>query len=145
MLSGIRYWISVLQGNCKMLSGIRYWISVQSQVTRHVRLCKEECCRKTNVDKNIYFQVEKFKVTQSPKNALHSKFDMITGDPVTRDDDDQHLQIDCVAMFLLFLVEMIESGLQVSLSFLLECYHRYASPSDPLLHACKKFGPGSRV
>ncbi|XP_064639915.1 phosphorylase b kinase regulatory subunit beta-like isoform X2 [Lineus longissimus] len=58
-------------------------------------------------------KVEKFKVTQSPKNALHSKFDMITGDPVLRDEDYQHLQIDCVAMFLLYLVEMIESGLQI--------------------------------
>ena len=59
------------------------------------------------------FQLEKFKSNQSPKNALHSKFHLLTGEPVTKDEEFEHLQIDNVALFLLFMVQMIESGLQV--------------------------------
>ncbi|GFN77190.1 phosphorylase b kinase regulatory subunit beta, partial [Plakobranchus ocellatus] len=58
-------------------------------------------------------KVEKFKSNQSPAFALHSTFDMITGDPTYRDDEYQHLQIDVVALYLLFLSQMISSGLQV--------------------------------
>ena len=38
---------------------------------------------------------------------------MVTGDAIYGDEQYEHLQIDAVAQFLLFLVEMIESGLQV--------------------------------
>ncbi|KAK2190913.1 hypothetical protein NP493_65g06037 [Ridgeia piscesae] len=58
-------------------------------------------------------KVEKFKMNQSPKNALHSKFHLVTGDTVTRDEEYEHLQIDCVALYLIFLVQMITSGLQI--------------------------------
>uniref|UniRef100_A0A0B7AGG0 Phosphorylase b kinase regulatory subunit n=1 Tax=Arion vulgaris TaxID=1028688 RepID=A0A0B7AGG0_9EUPU len=58
-------------------------------------------------------KVEKFKSNQSPAFALHSTFDMMTGDPTYRDDEYEHLQIDAVALFLLFLSQMISSGLQV--------------------------------
>ena len=37
------------------------------------------------------FQVEKFKLSQSPKNALHVKFHMTTGDAL--DEDYNHLQV----------------------------------------------------
>ncbi|KAH9489748.1 hypothetical protein Btru_036653 [Bulinus truncatus] len=58
-------------------------------------------------------RVEKFKSNQSPAYALHSTFDLVTGDPTYRDDEYEHLQIDAVALFLLFLSQMISSGLQV--------------------------------
>lgn len=58
-------------------------------------------------------KVEKFKSNQSPAYALHSTFDMLTGDPTYRDDEYEHLQIDAVALFLLFLSQMISSGLQI--------------------------------
>ncbi|XP_074644676.1 phosphorylase b kinase regulatory subunit beta-like isoform X2 [Tubulanus polymorphus] len=58
-------------------------------------------------------KVERFKQNQSPKNALHCKFDMVTGDALSKDDEGEHLQIDAVALFILFLVEMIESSLQI--------------------------------
>ncbi|BFZ13480.1 hypothetical protein BsWGS_16519 [Bradybaena similaris] len=58
-------------------------------------------------------KVEKFKSNQSPAFALHSTFDTLTGDPTYRDDEYEHLQIDAIALFLLFLSQMISSGLQV--------------------------------
>ena len=38
-------------------------------------------------------KVEKFKQNQSPRNALHSKFNLINGDPVSKDEDYEHLQV----------------------------------------------------
>jgi len=32
-------------------------------------------------------------MNQSPKNALHSKFHLVTGDTVTRDEEYEHLQV----------------------------------------------------
>ncbi|KAK6186118.1 hypothetical protein SNE40_008216 [Patella caerulea] len=58
-------------------------------------------------------KVEKFKRHQLPQFALHSTFDMITGDPVYTDEEYGHLQIDCVALYLIFLNQMITSGLQI--------------------------------
>ncbi|KAJ8303410.1 hypothetical protein KUTeg_019806 [Tegillarca granosa] len=58
-------------------------------------------------------KVEKFKENQSADFALHCVFDMITGDPIYRDDEYEHLQIDVVGLYLLFLVQMIKSGLQI--------------------------------
>jgi len=58
-------------------------------------------------------KVEKFKLNQNPKNALHSKFHVHTGDPIFKDDEYEHLQIDCVALYLIFLVQMITSGLKI--------------------------------
>ena len=40
-------------------------------------------------------RVEKFKHNQNQKNALHSKFHLITGDVVASDDDYEHLQVLC--------------------------------------------------
>lgn len=58
-------------------------------------------------------KVEKFKSNQSREFALHSSFDMVTGDPVYGDLDYPHLQIDVVGLYLLFLVQMISSGLKI--------------------------------
>ncbi|CAG2222637.1 PHKA_B [Mytilus edulis] len=58
-------------------------------------------------------KVEKFKLNQSPDFALHSSFDIVTGDPVYGDQDYPHLQIDVVGLYLLFLVQMIASGLKI--------------------------------
>uniref|UniRef100_A0A3Q4BK87 Phosphorylase b kinase regulatory subunit n=1 Tax=Mola mola TaxID=94237 RepID=A0A3Q4BK87_MOLML len=59
------------------------------------------------------YQVEHFKQDPSPTKCLHSVFNVDTGDEVYSYRDYHHLQIDAVSLFLLYLVEMICSGLQI--------------------------------
>uniref|UniRef100_A0A8C7YDX3 Phosphorylase b kinase regulatory subunit n=1 Tax=Oryzias sinensis TaxID=183150 RepID=A0A8C7YDX3_9TELE len=59
------------------------------------------------------FQVEQFKQDPSPSTCLHSVFNVDTGDEVYSNSEYHHLQIDAVSLFLLYLVEMICSGLQI--------------------------------
>lgn len=49
--------------------------------------------------------LEVFKKKQEPINALHSKFALKTGDVIFSVDEFNHLQIDVVSFFLLFLVQ----------------------------------------
>ncbi|XP_028433077.1 phosphorylase b kinase regulatory subunit beta isoform X2 [Perca flavescens] len=58
-------------------------------------------------------KVEQFKQDPSPSKCLHSVFNVDTGDEVHSYTDYHHLQIDAVSLFLLYLVEMICSGLQI--------------------------------
>ncbi|XP_037781259.1 probable phosphorylase b kinase regulatory subunit beta isoform X1 [Penaeus monodon] len=58
-------------------------------------------------------KVEMFKQGQQPKYALHAKFNLLTGEEVISTDDYGHLQIDIVSLYLIFLVQMINSGLQI--------------------------------
>ncbi|KAI1890186.1 hypothetical protein AGOR_G00171090 [Albula goreensis] len=58
-------------------------------------------------------KVEQFKQDPSPIKCLHSVFNVHTGDEVISYNDYCHLQIDAVSLFLLYLVEMICSGLQI--------------------------------
>uniref|UniRef100_A0A7N6AGL3 Phosphorylase b kinase regulatory subunit n=1 Tax=Anabas testudineus TaxID=64144 RepID=A0A7N6AGL3_ANATE len=58
-------------------------------------------------------KVEEFKQDPSPSKCLHSVFHVDTGDEVHSYSDYHHLQIDAVSLFLLYLVEMICSGLQI--------------------------------
>ncbi|XP_029944450.1 phosphorylase b kinase regulatory subunit beta isoform X3 [Salarias fasciatus] len=58
-------------------------------------------------------KVEQFKQDPSPSKCLHSVFNVDTGDEVHVYSDYHHLQIDAVCLFLLYLVEMICSGLQI--------------------------------
>uniref|UniRef100_A0A668APH0 Phosphorylase b kinase regulatory subunit n=1 Tax=Myripristis murdjan TaxID=586833 RepID=A0A668APH0_9TELE len=58
-------------------------------------------------------KVEQFKQDPSPSKCLHSVFNVNTGDEVHSYNDYSHLQIDAVSLFLLYLVEMICSGLQI--------------------------------
>ncbi|XP_074522120.1 phosphorylase b kinase regulatory subunit beta isoform X1 [Halichoeres trimaculatus] len=58
-------------------------------------------------------KVEQFKQDPSPSKCLHSVFNVETGDEVHSYDKYHHLQIDAVSLFLLYLVEMICSGLQI--------------------------------
>uniref|UniRef100_A0A8C4Q9C7 Phosphorylase b kinase regulatory subunit n=1 Tax=Eptatretus burgeri TaxID=7764 RepID=A0A8C4Q9C7_EPTBU len=58
-------------------------------------------------------KVEQFKRHPSPTKCLHSVFDAHTGDAVLDYKDYGHLQIDALSLFLLFLVEMIASDLQI--------------------------------
>ncbi|XP_053605602.1 probable phosphorylase b kinase regulatory subunit beta isoform X3 [Plodia interpunctella] len=58
-------------------------------------------------------RVEAFKTRQSAAHSLHVKFHLTTGEPVLSDDQYHHLQIDVVSLYLLFLVQMITSGLQI--------------------------------
>jgi phosphorylase kinase alpha/beta subunit len=57
-------------------------------------------------------KLEKYKVTALKENALHCKFNINTGDELN-DELYGHLQLDCVALYLLTLAQMISSGLQV--------------------------------
>ncbi|BET00920.1 Phosphorylase B kinase [Nesidiocoris tenuis] len=58
-------------------------------------------------------RVEEFKKNQSEKFSLHSKFHLDTGAELYSDEEYNHLQIDAVSLYLLFLVQMITSGLQI--------------------------------
>ncbi|XP_063236917.1 probable phosphorylase b kinase regulatory subunit beta isoform X2 [Bacillus rossius redtenbacheri] len=58
-------------------------------------------------------KIELFKKNQCNKHALHCKFHLATGDEVYVDEEYNHLQIDVVSLYLLFLVQMITSGLQI--------------------------------
>ncbi|XP_014223214.1 probable phosphorylase b kinase regulatory subunit beta isoform X2 [Trichogramma pretiosum] len=58
-------------------------------------------------------RVELFKKNQSNRYALHCKFHLDTGEEIFRDEDYNHLQIDVVSLYLIFLVQMISSGLQI--------------------------------
>ena len=58
-------------------------------------------------------RLEQFKNKQSPKQALHSKFHLDTGAEVYTAEDYNHLQIDIVSLYLLFLVQAISSGLYI--------------------------------
>lgn len=59
------------------------------------------------------YRVELFKQRQSNAHALHSKFHLHTGEEIYSDDLYNHLQIDVVSIYLIFLVQMITSGLQI--------------------------------
>ncbi|XP_035712716.1 probable phosphorylase b kinase regulatory subunit beta isoform X2 [Folsomia candida] len=58
-------------------------------------------------------RVEQFKQNQSHQFALHCKFHLETGDTVFGDDEYFHLQIDVVSLYIIYLVQMITSGLQI--------------------------------
>uniref|UniRef100_A0AAY4CGX9 Phosphorylase b kinase regulatory subunit n=1 Tax=Denticeps clupeoides TaxID=299321 RepID=A0AAY4CGX9_9TELE len=58
-------------------------------------------------------KVEQFKQDPSPSKCLHSVFNVLTGDEVHPYESYSHLQIDAVSLYLLYLVEMICSGLQI--------------------------------
>ncbi|EEB10958.1 phosphorylase B kinase alpha, kpb1, putative [Pediculus humanus corporis] len=58
-------------------------------------------------------KVEKFKCTQNPCDSLHAKFSSATGQPVVKDDEWGHLQIDAISLYLLVLAQMTASGLQI--------------------------------
>lgn len=58
--------------------------------------------------------LELFKTNQTPKHALHSKFNLNSGLQLSEVNSNYgHLQTDVVSLFLLFLVQMISSGLQI--------------------------------
>ena len=61
-------------------------------------------------------KVEAFKQTQSPRDALHAKYDTQTGATVVDDDKWGHLQIDATSLYLLMLGEMTASGLNIILT-----------------------------
>ncbi|NWI57666.1 KPBB kinase, partial [Calyptomena viridis] len=58
-------------------------------------------------------KVQKFKQDPKPSACLHSVFSAHTGDEVLSPREYGHLQINAVSLFLLYLVEMISSGLQI--------------------------------
>ncbi|NWV17994.1 KPBB kinase, partial [Origma solitaria] len=58
-------------------------------------------------------KVQKFKQDPKPSACLHSVFCAQTGDEVFSHNEYGHLQINAVSLFLLYLVEMISSGLQI--------------------------------
>ncbi|XP_027982808.1 phosphorylase b kinase regulatory subunit beta isoform X2 [Eptesicus fuscus] len=58
-------------------------------------------------------KVQQFKQDPRPTTCLHSVFDVRTGDEVLSYEEYGHLQINAVSLYLLYLVEMISSGLQI--------------------------------
>ncbi|XP_068721668.1 phosphorylase b kinase regulatory subunit beta-like isoform X1 [Montipora capricornis] len=58
-------------------------------------------------------KVEQFKKNQLGHHSLHVKFNVNTGDTIASDSDWAHLQIDAVSLYLLTLVQMTASGLQI--------------------------------
>jgi len=58
-------------------------------------------------------KVEEFKKTRNPHDALHAKYDTITGANVVGDLEWGHLQIDATSVFLLTMAQMISSGLDL--------------------------------
>uniref|UniRef100_UPI00358E08F8 phosphorylase b kinase regulatory subunit beta-like n=1 Tax=Myxine glutinosa TaxID=7769 RepID=UPI00358E08F8 len=58
-------------------------------------------------------KLQKFKEDPSTIHCPHSAFHLQTGDQILDYKDYGHLQIDAVSLFLLYLVEMISSGLQI--------------------------------
>eukprot|EP00094_Tigriopus_californicus_P001874 TCALIF_01806-PB protein Name:"Similar to CG8475 Probable phosphorylase b kinase regulatory subunit beta (Drosophila melanogaster)" AED:0.09 eAED:0.09 QI:765/1/1/1/0.81/0.82/17/82/1165 len=58
-------------------------------------------------------RLEAFKSQQTPTHALHCKFHLNTGEDIYDVKDYDHLQIDVVSLYLLFLVQSLSSGLQV--------------------------------
>ncbi|XP_009883386.1 PREDICTED: phosphorylase b kinase regulatory subunit beta [Charadrius vociferus] len=58
-------------------------------------------------------KVQQFKQDPKPSACLHSVFSAHTGDEVFSHKEYGHLQINAVSLFLLYLVEMISSGLQI--------------------------------
>ncbi|KAM6250617.1 phosphorylase b kinase regulatory subunit beta isoform 3-T3 [Spheniscus humboldti] len=58
-------------------------------------------------------KVQQFKQDPKPSGCLHSVFSAHTGDEVFSHKEYGHLQINAVSLFLLYLVEMISSGLQI--------------------------------
>lgn len=57
-------------------------------------------------------KLERYKSNQSTKDALPTKFDIITGDE-TNEPNYGHMQVDCISLYLVTLAQMITSGLQV--------------------------------
>ncbi|XP_026712391.1 phosphorylase b kinase regulatory subunit beta isoform X1 [Athene cunicularia] len=58
-------------------------------------------------------KVQRFKQDPKPSECLHSVFSANTGDEVFSHKEYGHLQINALSLFLLYLVEMISSGLQI--------------------------------
>ncbi|KAG5879244.1 hypothetical protein JTB14_017097 [Gonioctena quinquepunctata] len=58
-------------------------------------------------------RIELFKQNQCSTHALHVKFHLTTGHEVLSDNEYNHLQIDVISVYLIFLVQMISSGLQI--------------------------------
>ncbi|NXX27265.1 KPBB kinase, partial [Nicator chloris] len=58
-------------------------------------------------------KVQIFKQDPKPSACLHSVFNAHTGDEVFSHEEYGHLQINALSLFLLYLVEMISSGLQI--------------------------------
>src|SRR5690606_3911508 len=70
----------------------------------------------------VFVQMESFKMNQCAEHALHSVFNLKTGMTYVDHNQYGHLQIDVVSLFLLYLVQMITSGLQVSTKFTFVLY-----------------------
>ncbi|XP_053304908.1 phosphorylase b kinase regulatory subunit beta isoform X3 [Spea bombifrons] len=58
-------------------------------------------------------KIEQFKQDPSPQKCLHSIFHIDTGDEILSYEEYGHIQINAVSLFLLYLVQMISSGLQI--------------------------------
>jgi len=58
-------------------------------------------------------KLEQWKLTNCPKMALHTIVGLHTGEEVLSVKEYNHLQLDVVCLYLLYLVQMISSGLEI--------------------------------
>ena len=58
-------------------------------------------------------RLELWKAGQSPKLALHTVVDLHTGEDLLDPEEYHHLQLDCVSLYLIYLVQMVTSGLEI--------------------------------
>ncbi|XP_071503310.1 phosphorylase b kinase regulatory subunit beta-like [Diadema antillarum] len=96
-------------------------------------------------------RVERFKFTQSEEFALHSRYDLNTGNLIP--GKFHHLQIDAISIYILYLVQMISSGLQIiytleEVSFvqnLVYCVERaYRTPDYGMWERGSKYNTGKK-
>ena len=60
-------------------------------------------------------KLERYKLNQLKENALHCKFNIVTGEELDNETYG-HLQLDSIALYLVTLTQMISSGLQIIFS-----------------------------
>ncbi|XP_042196171.1 phosphorylase b kinase regulatory subunit beta isoform X3 [Callorhinchus milii] len=96
--------------------------------------------------------VESFKKSPTSSNCLPSVFNIETGEKMRNFETYGHLQIDALALFLLYMVEMISSGLQIiyntdEVTFiqnLVYCLERsYRTPDFGMWERGSKYNNGS--
>jgi len=58
-------------------------------------------------------KVEKFKSSLALHDALHAKYDTATGTVVVADHEWGHLQIDATSLYMIFVAQMVKSGLPI--------------------------------
>nr|XP_023411445.1 phosphorylase b kinase regulatory subunit beta isoform X4 [Loxodonta africana] len=99
----------------KCMRGILYCYMRQAdKIRRCATFTREERGTHSEIQDTVASQrVQQFKQDPRPTTCLHSVFNVHTGDEFFSYEEYGHLQINAVSLYLLYLVEMISSGLQI--------------------------------